>query len=86
MEKLNDVRIYWMRNILGNMPPGMATTIGAASMAENITLFLSALKCNRLIEEWCPLLMNISSFVYDMYRVRYILYEQFSDQIPCMSP
>ena len=46
---------------------------------EKTTLLLSGLHCDKYVEEWSQLMINICEFVYDIYRQRKIIYDSMCE-------
>ena len=60
------------------MPNGMVSSISDMTDTDKLLFLLSGLRCNTLIEEWIPILLSISSFVYTLYEERKKLYENIN--------
>ena len=73
-KSLSENRQHLLAKIYASMPPGMATDFSIETDENRTTLFLSAFKCKYAISEWFPIMVNVSSFVYNMYRRRSVLY------------
>ena len=71
-----DIREKKWTQVVNSMPPGMAACVEAMVNDNEKTKFvLSGLRCDYLIEEWGLILVNISEFVYAMYKNRKLIYD-----------
>ena len=74
-ESFSSTRSSKLKVIIDSMPNGMRSSFMEMNLNEKTTLLLSGLHCNKYIEEWSQLLINICDFVYEIYRQRKIKFD-----------
>ena len=71
----SSARTSKLKLIMDSMPNGMKNSFMSMDLDGKTTLLLSGLHCDKYVEEWSQLMINICEFVYDIYRQRKIIYD-----------
>ena len=71
----SSARTSKLKLIMDSMPNGMKNSFMSMDLDGKTTLLLSGLHCDKYVEEWSQLMINICEFVYDIYRQRKIVYD-----------
>ena len=75
-EALAQVRDHRISKLHGLLPHAMIACLNDMSDEGKLLILVTGLHCDRLIDEWIPILISISSYIYAIYVKRKQMYDR----------